>query len=58
MTELEMELQQLRRRVEALEADNRRLRYENTRSQFEKQLDMAEKTRLRRQIEAMEEERE
>lgn len=51
MTDLEMEIQKLRRRVSALEANNRALRHENTMLLMEKKLDMGDKVRLRREVE-------
>ena len=51
MTDLELEIQKLRRRVSALEANNRALRHENTMLLMEKKLDMGDKVRLRREVE-------
>lgn len=54
MTPIEMEVQRLRREVKSLQD----LREENEMLRLWRKLDMSEISRLRRQIEAMEEERE
>ena len=51
MTDIELEVQNLRRRVAALENDNRSLRHDNSMLLLEKRLDMADKVRLRREVE-------